>query len=150
MVDFIDRSLEEPNEELKLYEDRTSVPKYLKGEAKTLLRFDHRPNITQADVDKGSIKRYFAKQSNHTNGDIVEISEKHYNDLVNAPLYQTAVITWRIKGRLEDIPNMNSEGPKNLYMGVLSSNKLAIQDGERQLPGLDRKLSDPLEFYQRA
>jgi len=148
MVDFIDRSSDPPNEQIKLYNKLIAAPEYLKGDSKTLLRFDYRPIITKPDVDKGSINRYFAKQSNLSDGEIIEISETHYNDLVNVPLYDTATITWRIKGRVEDVKNPNSGGPTLLYMGVLTSNTLAIKDGDRQIPGLRLKLIDPLEFFQ--
>ena len=148
MVDFIDRSTEPPNKEVQMYNDLTVVPEYLEGDEKTLLRFDYRPKPTKADIDNGYIKRYFAKQSNVKDGDIIEISQKHFNDLVNAPLYSTAEIIWRIKGKLDSIPNPNEGGSERLYMGVLDSNTEAINDGDDQLPGLHLKLTDPLEFYQ--
>ena len=67
--------LEETNNEAEFYSSLVSVPEYLAGKNKTILKFDYRPQLTNEDLDRGRIIRYFARRSNVKEGEIIEISE---------------------------------------------------------------------------
>lgn len=149
--DSADSTLERQEEGLtpaQFYRSLISVPAYLEGDPQTLLKFDYMPIIKESDIDKRFIYRYFARQSNLENGEIIEINESKYNDIKNVPLYVSVRIPWRISGRVEDVAGSEQGQPTRLYTGVETANKEAIVDGNRKLPGLDRKLVDPLQFYQ--
>lgn len=133
---------------LELYAKLTSAPKYLRGDAETSLRFDYTPQITQNDIDKGSINRYFARQANHVNGEIVEINKTQYDLIKDIPLYQTIVVPWRISGRLDDIKSSAVQNaPIRLYTGVLTSNRLAVDAADQEMNGMKLKLTNPSQFY---
>lgn len=122
----------------------SSPPEYFKGGDNIILRFDILPTINQTDLDKGFVYRYFSRQTNHVVGEIVEINESHYNNIITVPLYTSIRMIWRIRGELDDA----YRGTLRVYVGVITSNTLAIEEGDKILSGLKLKLTNPLQFYQ--
>lgn len=115
----------------------------------TELRFDYTPNIQRKDIDTGYIVRYFARRTNLNSGEIVEISKKQATKLKKYPIFKVIEVKWKISGRLDD-----EEGPRHvnsptrLYTGVITSNRLAVEDAEEELPGIKNKLKNYAEFHQ--
>ena len=98
------------------------------------------------DIDNGTITRYFGRKTNEPIGEILELEETLYNKLSTSSLYLTVKLPWRIVGKLED----TYTGTIRTYTGVVSANILATLDADKQLTGILRKLSDPLQYYQKA
>ena len=142
-------SIESATQDIDIYASLTKVPDYLKGAPGTILRFDVTPNITASDISNGSITRYFACQINHTNSEVMEITQSQYNTLRNIPLYSVVSVPWRITGALDDIlPMALDNAPKRLYTGVITANTLAAKVANESIPGVGLKLSNPVQFYQ--
>lgn len=132
--------------DIKNYNSVVSPPQYLTGNSKSILQFDTFPLITKQDIDNGFIIRYFAiRISESAPSEIIEITKFKYNELKNIPLYTTIDVSWRIRGKLEDITN--SFGIK-VYTGVISSNELSIRAAQKIIPRINEKLINPAQFFQ--
>ena len=131
------------------YKELAKFNPHLSDSPKYIL-IDHIPYITKAALDKGVLIRYFARQTNHTSGEITEITEQQYNKLRSNPLYKTLALKWKISGQLDDVagpPSINT--PTRLYTGVMTANQMAVVAGNEVLPGLVDKLTNLQQFYQR-
>lgn len=127
------------------YSSVASVPKSLLGTTFT----DWTPQITQDDIDKQIIVRYFTRQVNVSVGEIVEISREVYNGLQTNNLWQTIQITWRIAGPLDDvIGSSNINMPNKLYTGVIAANTNTTNAANILMPGMNAKLNNPTQHYQ--
>jgi hypothetical protein len=134
------------------HQDTGRVYTYLKTPPKNLVTtfpmLDHYPEIEQEDIDRGSIMRYFARQSNHSSGDITEVDERTYQRLSTNPLYKTVELSWKITGKIDDImgpPKINS--PVRLFTGVATANRLAVEEADKEMPGLRYKLTHFTQFW---
>lgn len=139
------------NDLIDVYRAVANPPSYLEGgNSNSLLRFDVLPKIIKEDIDNGQIMRYFARQTNHDGGEIVEVEKQQYEELSSIPLYTAIRIPWKIRGKIDDVfgDADNPNHPNRLYTGVVTSNRLSIIDGDSKLPGLKLKLSNPLQFFQ--
>lgn len=133
------------NPDIARYNEIATPKEYLKGKDGKILGFDYRHTVTESDIDKGYIHRYFARQANQQeDGEIVEISETQYNQIQNIPLYVVAKVRWRISGKLES----RKIGDRVIYTGVEDANSMARDDAERQLRGVAYKMTNLLLYYQ--
>jgi hypothetical protein len=108
----------------------------------------HHPRPTRKDIQNGSIERYFARQVNQPNGEITEISKQTYDRLKTNAFYLTAQLTWRITGKKEDIAGPNTlHGPTRTYTGVTTSNRVAVEEADRQLPGMRNRLRNYSQYW---
>jgi hypothetical protein len=106
------------------------------------------PTITDADKAVGVIKRYFARPSNLSFGEIYEINETTYNQLATAPIFKTLSISWKIKGSLDDKNSLTDSGEViKLYVGVITANRNSIQQNEYKMPGLKDKLTNYTQYW---
>lgn len=106
------------------------------------------PKLSEDDIDRGTIERYFVRQANHLVGEIVEIDKQSFERLKANALWQTVQLTWRIAGDLDDVlgpPNINS--PVRTYTGVITANQMAIDEGNAVLPGLKYKLMNNTQYW---
>lgn len=101
---------------------------------------DARPLITDADIRRGSVLRYFA-QSVSTRK-IYEIDRVQFNIFKKDPYYVAIQLPWVITGQLESTTVNN-----NVVLGVREQNERIINFYNRTVPGLNRKLRDPLEYF---
>ena len=101
---------------------------------------DARPIITEADIRRGSVLRYFA-QSVSTRK-IYEIDRVQFNIFKKDPYYVTLQLPWIITGKLESTVVNN-----NTVLGVREQNERIVNFYNRTMPGLTRKLRDPLEYF---
>ncbi len=105
---------------------------------------EHIPIITQTDLDNGYVMRYFTRQSNHTTGEIYEISKQTFDRFRTNSLFQTLELKWKIVGALDDIIRNDIR----IYTGVLSANMITLANAEAVLPGLKQKLSNLVQYYK--
>lgn len=109
---------------------------------------EYTPVITQDDIDKTYITRYFVRQSNFKKGEIVEISENDSITLRGNTMWTVVSLLWRIAGPLDDIPgpeHINS--PTLLYTGVLTANTKALAAADAVMPEMVNKLPNNAQYY---
>jgi len=94
-----------------------------------------RPILTDVDIRRGSVLRYFA-QSVSTRK-IYEIDRNQFNIFNRDPYYVTVQLPWVI------VENA-------VTLSVSEQNTRIIDFYERTMPGLARKLRNPLEYLVRA
>lgn len=98
--------------------------------------------ITPADITNGFIQRFFFKKNNEFL--FFEVSEEQfdlYGSKIDDNLYAADSCQWTITGPIESkrIP---------IYVpGVIELNTLEIQRMEQTLPGISKKLTNPLQYY---
>jgi hypothetical protein len=114
--------------------------KLTKDLQKIIVPYD--PIITQNDVRRGYIKRYFVRNRNYLEN-LTEISEVTYNDLKNNLLYITAEVKWKIVGKLD---TYITPAGATVY-GVLDLNKKAITRADLTIEGLASYIIDYKEFW---
>lgn len=114
--------------------------KLAKDLQKIIVPYD--PVITQNDVRRGYIKRYFVRNRNYLEN-LTEISEATYNDLKNNLLYITAEVNWKIIGKLD---TYITPAGATVY-GVLDLNKKAIARADLTIEGLVSYIIDYKEFW---
>jgi hypothetical protein len=92
--------------------------------------------LTKRESDSGVVKRYFIQ--NRVNNKIQEVDEPTYNaakkELPNRVFVQ---VDWNVKGPAED-----KMFGQYKYEGTESKNKKAIQDLEKQIPGISTFITD--------
>lgn len=109
---------------------------------------EYYPIITKEDIDRKRITRYFVRQANHKDGMIVEIDKQQYDGLKNHPMYQVIEMPWRIAGPLDDVPGPPmANTPTRLYTGVITANKMALAQAEKEMPGMQYKILNPTQFW---
>lgn len=126
-----------------------SIRKAKKTFTEKLPQLDHYPTVTPDDIDNGILMRYFVRQANHYSGDILEIDERRFNKLRINPMYKTVKVAWKITGRLDDVMGTNNiNSPTRLVTGVNTANKMAIEDADKELPGLKYKIMNYSQFWK--
>ena len=130
------------------YADTTTLEyqyKQLKPKIKTKYKTVYPFNIIIdiADIKKTWITRYFVqRQTDHV---IIEINLDQLNDinsnLIDPNLYKSIKLNWFIAGPLQD------SGTAIKTRGVLTKNKLAVNDAEKTMPLIRNRLSNFSEFY---
>jgi len=98
--------------------------------------------ITQTDITNGFIQRFFLKKVNEFI--FIEISQSQYNlygTTIDDNLYAVDFCKWYISGPIETTYTPVKKP------GVIELNTNEIQRMERTLPGISKKLNNPLQFY---
>jgi hypothetical protein len=102
------------------------------------------PQITSADISRGSIQRYFICKQNETI--VLEIDEAQYNkwgnNQIDNKIYNAIRIEWTITGPIQD-----SQKGNVLIPGVATKNTQQIKVATRSNPAIATILTNPLEFY---
>lgn len=110
---------------------------------------DYIPVISKDDIDAGSIERYFARQVNHADGYITEVSKSEYDKIRRNSLYNTIAITWRISGPIDDkLGPQTGNSPVRLFTGVKTANTLTLAEANKQLPGMTSKIINATQYYK--
>lgn len=99
----------------------------------------YKPKITESDMNAGSIARYFVKFI--SNPSIVEVDKDQYEYFKNNSYYTAIKIPWMITGNLNTVVTNNVE-----RLGIEDQNKKIVQYFNQQLPGLNRKIKNFLQF----
>ena len=107
------------------------------------------PAPTKQQYDDATLMRYFVRQTNHTTGEIIEISKTSYDRLRTNPFYIAIEMPWRIAGAVEDVvgPPTNN-APARVYTGVRTANRLALEMADEALPGMRNQITNLLQFYK--
>jgi hypothetical protein len=107
------------------------------------------PSVTKDDIDRGYMIRYFARQANHNQGDVLEISKDTFDRIQTANIYKTVSMQWRIAGPLDDVPGpQHINSPTRLYTGVMTANRLAMEEADKAMPGLKFRILNFAQFWQ--
>ena len=103
------------------------------------------PSPVQTDYDTGYIIRYFLRPANRTD-EIHEVADSVYNKIQDLKYYKKLSFKWRISGSNTTIVDPISGAIT--YLSVEESNIVAIDTAVQQLPGIERKLISPLQFWR--
>jgi len=98
-----------------------------------------KPKVTQADVQRGSIVRYFAKGVSKSA--VTEIDVEQYNIFKNNPYYTVVKMPWVLKGNL--FPSVVNGKP---VLSIEEQNKKILDFYAKRMPELKRKLKNFLEY----
>ena len=99
--------------------------------------------ITDADLKRGYITRYFIQK--HNNNQIIEIDTLTYNNIdtkYDPNAWRTVSLNWYVAGPIEDTNN----GITN-EIGVTTRNRIQIQLAANTIPDIATYLTNPLQFY---
>lgn len=108
------------------------------------------PNPTEADYTKGYIIRYFTKKENEY-GNIIEITESEYNEIVNGlslydvSIYQTAKILWKLTGPLRS----QRKSQYNIIPGIIDTNQRLTEEANKTLFGLVEFIGGKYDKFAR-
>lgn len=103
------------------------------------------PVPSQTDYQNGYIDRFFARQTNQQNGQILEISSDDYNSIKSHPFYTSVSLTWKISG--PDTDTLDAFG-NILYLSISHANQKSISIAEKTLSNLRFKLTNVYQFWQ--
>lgn len=98
-----------------------------------------KPKVTQADVDRGSIIRYFVKGISKATA--VEVNVEQYNIFKRNPYYTVVKLPWVLKGNL--FPSIVNGVP---VLSIEEQNKKILDFYAKRMPELRRKLKNFLEY----
>jgi hypothetical protein len=119
--------------------------KQLKPKIKTKFNSIYPINISidPTDIKKTFITRYFLQKQ--TDYSITEINSAQYDDfssgLIDTNVYKSVTIKWYIAGPLFD------EGDGVKVLGVLTKNKMSLNAAEKDIIGIQSKLTNFAEYY---
>jgi len=120
----------------KLVEDRLKAAAPLLGVLAGLTAGLFSRKLTRKETDSGVAKRYFLQ--NKVNNKIQEVDEPTYNAAKKElPNRVFAEVDWTVKGPAED-----KMFGQYKYEGAESKNRKAIQDLEKQVPGISTIITD--------
>lgn len=106
------------------------------------------PTITQKDVDLGTITRYFAIPANESKvSEIIEINKATFTKLKPNNFYTVVSVPWLIRGPVDIVLTETAE-PIILRYGIIDANRKSTQSASKQLPGLDKVITNYARFYQ--
>jgi hypothetical protein len=101
----------------------------------------NRPKITQQDIARGYVSRYFVKYLNSKK--IVEVDKQQYFKFVTNTSYQTIEIKWIIGG----YDNDTLVNRDQILYGAETQNKNQKEIYNQIMPGVARMLPNPLEYF---
>ena len=102
-------------------------------------------NPKAKDYKKGYITRYFARQTNDENAQIIEISSKLAGKIRSneTGFYTVVQLDWKLTG------DLNSKIVNGIKMvGVQEANRNSIAEAEKTLPKLSHVLGSLVQFYK--
>jgi len=102
------------------------------------------PNFTPPDYKTQYVRRYFAQKASDKRSAVVEIDYEQYKRLGKTPFYSTLKVGWKISGSQHDI----YEGSVQQDEGVIKYNKTRAEAANKKMPGIIKKLNNPLQFYK--
>jgi hypothetical protein len=92
-------------------------------------------------VTDKSISRYFVKKINDVV--ITEVNSANYSGLISSNIYNYVMLDWKIRGQKHSTVENGVDS-----FGVAEYNTTQIQNADVSLPGISKKLLNPLQFYQ--
>ena len=104
--------------------------------------YTNKPKVTQTDILNGYVSRYFVR--NVSTKVVTEVDKKQYEAFKLNALHETLELQWNISGFANNIISTDNR----IIYGTKHKNSVTIQFYEKRLPGLQRILRDPLEYFQ--
>lgn len=104
--------------------------------------YTNKPKITQTDINNGYVMRYFVR--NVSTKIVTEVDKKQYEAFKFNALHETLELQWNISGFANDKLSTDNK----IIYGTKHKNTITVQFYEKRLPGLNRVLSNPLEYFQ--
>lgn len=101
----------------------------------------NRPKLTQQDLDIGYVMRYFVQHI--STKAITEIDATQFAKFQTNPRYETLQLEWYVMGLAND---KRAKDGKLLY-GTKHKNTVTTVFYNERMPGLIRKLRNPLEYF---
>lgn len=92
------------------------------------------PTVSEKDIARGYIVRYFAQKSNDINSFIYEIDRGQYSSISTNPFYTITTLDWRIEGD---------------PIEVKKSNSASIRLASQRIPKIGMYLPNLLQFHQK-
>lgn len=116
---------------------------------------DYVPEITEQDIRRGYVPRYFVARGNQITTVVHEVSDTEYNKLKQKDFLVTGYINWSITGKLEDTyidlytgnPTYEAGLEPILFAGVLTQNEAAVRFLGRKIPAVINYLRRYDQFY---
>lgn len=108
------------------------------------------PKPTEQDYTRGYIIRYFTKKENEY-GNIIEITENEYNQIVNGTahydisIYQTGKILWKLTGPLRS----QRKSQYNVIPGIIDTNQRLTEEMNKTLFGLVEFIGGEYDKFAR-
>ena len=93
------------------------------------------PKPTEIDYAHGSFTRYFIRQTNQRDGEILEVNEFNFRQAETSPFYITTSLNWVLVGSDNDI--LNDFGYV-IQKSLIEANKSAARLAERDIPGISK------------
>jgi hypothetical protein len=93
------------------------------------------------DYEELYVNRYFIKKIN--DDDIIEVSSENYKT-ISGVLYSLVCIKWKISGPKTTIIKNGIVTTE----GVIEFNRKQTLDSEKTMPGISKRLKNPLEGYR--
>jgi hypothetical protein len=101
----------------------------------------NKPKITQSDIDRTYVMRHFVQ--NTSTKQIVEVDKRQYEIFKTKAFYVLLDFKWVITGEANNITAIDGT---TIY-GTRHKNQTSIEWYNRRMPGLNRILVNPLEFF---
>lgn len=95
----------------------------------------YRPKITQQDINRGAISRYFVQYVSGRS--VIEVDENQYNIFKNNPYYVTVKMPWVLTG------NLHTSGS---VLSVEEQNQRILNYYSQTLPGLRKQVRSAGEY----
>ena len=113
------------------------------------------PSVTDKDIRRKFMYRYFAAKSNHRTSMIYEITRRDYDRLVDNDYVVLGNLKWVIVGKLEDrtiqvyTGNPAYEQGKEpiVIPGILTQNQASVMFLSRRIPAITSYLRKYDQFY---
>tara|TARA_B100000780_G_scaffold198866_1_gene140678 strand:- start:893 stop:1279 length:387 start_codon:yes stop_codon:yes gene_type:complete len=106
----------------------------------------HIPVITEKDIKRGYITRYFIQKTNDKGAPIYEVNRSTNSYYSSKPHFMSVKLRWRITGPMEvqyDSIGTIIEKP------VSESNRISIKMVAYEIPNLKLYLPNLLQFYKK-
>ena len=127
-------------------QDKTTIYNTLKPDIRLKYIAPKRsvPQITSADISRGSIQRYFIRKQNEFV--VFEIDAGQFSNwgsnVIDNKVYTAVRLEWFITGNQQDTKNGNVMIP-----GVVTKNIQQVKAASQTIPELPTILTNPIEFY---
>ena len=113
------------------------------------------PSVTQKDINRGYMPRYFATRANQIRDQVYEISLRDYHTFTGNRFVVLGHLTWMIDGDLEDktitVYTGNPSFPEGrepiIIPGVLTQNKASVMFLSKKIPAIKSYLRKYDQFY---
>jgi hypothetical protein len=101
----------------------------------------NKPKISNADVYRGYVTRYFVQQVSTKK--ITEVDRRQFESILGNTLYNVLELKWVIIGYSDNIKATDG----SIIYGARHQNLITIEWHSVQMPRLNRILRNPLEYF---